>query len=584
MPRPFAEIQDNVLSYTAIVPTNPVGGDRYLVKTGATGVWSGFEDQVTVYVFGTTWTFEAPLSGWIIFVDDEQQWYFYNGTVWSSNAPGVILSDEAPQELGTVDAGIAMSASRDDHVHEHGNQSGGSLHAEVVANGDAGFISGVSKAKLDGIAFGADVSPVDSVHGRTGAVVGASGDYDMSDITGTVSAPQHGVQTIPTLHAVATLTTSGFMSGTDKTNLENVIAAPPGLGLTTNAPEDSTFDTAEVGVSAEAARSDHKHDLGTPPAPKPIDGSPGDAGTSLIPARSDHKHDFFSGGAEEISDTTTSTGSSDNISRADHIHPHGERGGGTLHPEAIPLGDAGFMSGVDKDKLDGITPGAGTAPVDSVHGRTGVVVSANGDYDMAQITGTIDATQHGVQTDGTLHAEAIANGAAGFMSGTDKDKLNNLVPGGGGREFPAATGFSAAVGGNQNGMSDGDNIQIFVLEWEDEPDWSGYGAIGSSSGVSSITSERTGRYAFDMDIHVLKQVSDGTKDILLEWHINGSIVRTMWFSLNRNVLTRFNLGWAGWLNITAGDTLELIFRVPADPGDDFTLEEGKQFLKLTRLD
>lgn len=43
------------------------------------------------------------------------------------------------------------------------------------------------------------------------------------------------------------------------------------------------------------------------------------------------------------------------------------------------------------------------------------------------ITGAVDAAQHGNLAGGALHAEAVANGAAGFLSGVDKAKLDVLA-------------------------------------------------------------------------------------------------------------------------------------------------------------
>lgn len=48
--------------------------------------------------------------------------------------------------------------------------------------------------------------------------------------------------------------------------------------------------------------------------------------------------------------------------------------------------------------------------------------------DFTSIGGTITAAQHGALAGGTLHAEVIAAGAAGFMSGADKTKLDNYPP------------------------------------------------------------------------------------------------------------------------------------------------------------
>ena len=90
----------------------------------------------------------------------------------------------------------------------------------------------------------------------------------------------------------------------------------------------------------------------------------------------------------------------------------------------------------------------GAAPVDSVFGRTGVVVGQPGDYSAGQITntptGTIAATtvQAAINeldseklaashagSGGGAHATAVAGGAAGFMSGADKTKLDGIASG-----------------------------------------------------------------------------------------------------------------------------------------------------------
>lgn len=72
---------------------------------------------------------------------------------WESpnGAGGAPLSSASPQPIGTAAAGSGTAASKDDHVHAHGNQLGGALHANAVASGAAGFLSGTDKAKLDSI-------------------------------------------------------------------------------------------------------------------------------------------------------------------------------------------------------------------------------------------------------------------------------------------------------------------------------------------------------------------------------------------------------------------------------------------------
>ncbi len=84
------------------------------------------------------------------------------------------------------------------------------------------------------------------------------------------------------------------------------------------------------------------------------------------------------GNPEEISDDTAAPGTSEDVSRCDHVHPHGARGGGTLHADAVPVDDptaAGFMSGADKIALDSLA--SGKVPVVTRTGNTYNVVVAN---------------------------------------------------------------------------------------------------------------------------------------------------------------------------------------------------------------
>lgn len=60
--------------------------------------------------------------------------------------------------------------------------AGGAVHAAAIAAGASGFMTGVHVTKLDGITAGAEPNTVDSVHGRTGAVVAVASDYDASEV------------------------------------------------------------------------------------------------------------------------------------------------------------------------------------------------------------------------------------------------------------------------------------------------------------------------------------------------------------------------------------------------------------------
>lgn len=63
----------------------------------------------------------------------------------------VVLSGATPAAVGSAGAAGSSSApSRSDHVHAHGNQAGGSLHANATT-GAAGFMAAADKAALDGV-------------------------------------------------------------------------------------------------------------------------------------------------------------------------------------------------------------------------------------------------------------------------------------------------------------------------------------------------------------------------------------------------------------------------------------------------
>lgn len=68
--------------------------------------------------------------------------------------PGAPLSTTTPAAVGSAAIGTGTSAARADHVHAHGDQLGGTLHANADAN-TAGFQSAAHFSKVAGIATGA---------------------------------------------------------------------------------------------------------------------------------------------------------------------------------------------------------------------------------------------------------------------------------------------------------------------------------------------------------------------------------------------------------------------------------------------
>jgi hypothetical protein len=73
-------------------PASPVVGDRYIVDSGATGVWNGRENQIAVFT-ADGWDYIAPQAGWQAYVTAEDGIAVFNGAAW------VIPSAGAPDEL-----------------------------------------------------------------------------------------------------------------------------------------------------------------------------------------------------------------------------------------------------------------------------------------------------------------------------------------------------------------------------------------------------------------------------------------------------------------------------------------------------
>lgn len=118
----------------------------------------------------------------------------------------------------------------------------------------------------------------------------------------------------PTLSIdAATTLAAGSMSASDKTKLDGIASGATATPLTASAPASVTKAAAAVGVSTDAARADHKHDITT--------AAPSSVGTS------------------------NTEGTSTALARADHVHNHGNQAGGSLHADAVYAGAAGFMTG-----------------------------------------------------------------------------------------------------------------------------------------------------------------------------------------------------------------------------------------------
>jgi hypothetical protein len=173
---------------------------------------------------------------------------------------GAALGSASPQPVGTAAVGVATSASREDHVHAHGNQAGGSLHAQASGSVD-GFMSAADKTKLDAITgthTGTNTGDVSL------AAVGSSPSANGASIAGQVLTLQPADATHPGLVTTGAQTIAGaktFSGAISASNLSGTntgdvtIGTANGLSLVGQALSLAAATTGAAGAMSAADKS-----------------------------------------------------------------------------------------------------------------------------------------------------------------------------------------------------------------------------------------------------------------------------------------------------------------------------------------
>ncbi len=121
-------------------PAAPSEGDRYLVGSGATGVFAGHVDEIALFDLGM-WRFFAPRKGWRAYVEVEDRIVVFNGTGW-------IDLGHYSRDLENVERlGIGTSA---DSLNRFSARLNAALFAALAADqggsGDLRFVLNKSEA------------------------------------------------------------------------------------------------------------------------------------------------------------------------------------------------------------------------------------------------------------------------------------------------------------------------------------------------------------------------------------------------------------------------------------------------------
>jgi len=68
-------------------PGSPAKGDRYIVAATGSGLWSGHTGDIALCIVGggsPAWEFVTKTEGMICWVEDENYYYIYDGSVWAT--------------------------------------------------------------------------------------------------------------------------------------------------------------------------------------------------------------------------------------------------------------------------------------------------------------------------------------------------------------------------------------------------------------------------------------------------------------------------------------------------------------------
>ena len=98
-----AMVQLSVLDRTRTAPpVSPTDGDRHIVASGATGLWTGWDLNVAFWVDGV-WMRLVPRPGWLAWIAAEQAFVVWNGSAWDPVGEPVDVSDAVFSLVNDVD-------------------------------------------------------------------------------------------------------------------------------------------------------------------------------------------------------------------------------------------------------------------------------------------------------------------------------------------------------------------------------------------------------------------------------------------------------------------------------------------------
>lgn len=178
-------VQARVVDKDLTSPPAHTDGNLYIVAASATGDWNGQDGNLAASI-NSSWEFVTPETDFLVFVQDENLWYRYNGTNWV-------------QDPYTV---TGPASSTDNAIARYDGTSGGSIQDSGWTIDDSDNIQRSGNTVIDNARVGTFTQAnVDNVRidGNTISTTDTNGDLDLApDGTGqvTINGSTAGVDTI----------------------------------------------------------------------------------------------------------------------------------------------------------------------------------------------------------------------------------------------------------------------------------------------------------------------------------------------------------------------------------------------------
>jgi hypothetical protein len=146
-----ALLQGRVLDTTLATPPGaPVDGDAYIVAASPTGAWVGHANHVAVWAAQKAtddtntkvpaWEFYTPKAGWMLWDEDSDTFFVYDGAAWGALATGstiTLKTDGTPNVSQTIldlisGANITITDNGDGTVTIAGSGGGASAFTDLT--------------------------------------------------------------------------------------------------------------------------------------------------------------------------------------------------------------------------------------------------------------------------------------------------------------------------------------------------------------------------------------------------------------------------------------------------------------------